>query len=203
VSTAYVTADELKETLSLTGESYADADVALALEAAARTIDNRCGRRFYADADAASVKYYSPWEDGLVRIDDLVTLTSLQSDPGGDGTYEQTWTRNTDFVLLPEGADNNGWPWELLRLHGGGQFWFPTSYPRTVKVTGKFGWAAVPAPIKQATSILASRLLKRAREAPFSVAGFGLDGAAVRVARIDFDVESLITPYVRAGVPFV
>ena len=66
-------------------------------------------------------------------------------------------------------------------------------------MTGVFGWSEVPAPVKQATTIMATRLLRRAREAPFGVVGLGLDNAPVRIAKIDPDVAFLLNPFVKGG----
>lgn len=199
----YVTSAALKATLSITGETYADADIAIALESASRAVDGICGRRFYADADATQVRVYSPSSRDLLRIDDLITLTSLKTDPGGDGTYEQTWTLNTDMVLEPLNPElidaTNRQPWTLIRRHPRGSYYFPADYPRSVQVTGKFGWPAVPAPVQTATSILASILLKRMREAPFGVVALGVDTAA-RIASTDRQVLALLTPYRRFRV---
>lgn len=197
----YVTAAALKNTLSLTGETFADADVNAAVEAASRGLDEGCGRRFWADPDALQVRYYDATGD-LVRIDDLVTLTTLATDPGGDGTYEQTWTRDTDFVLSPLNAPADGRPWETVTRHPSGSHRFPAGYPRAVRVTGRFGWPAVPPAIAQATTILAAKLLKRSREAPFGVVSMGLDGAAVHIARTDPDVGFLVRPFIRGGRGF-
>ena len=49
----------------------------------------------------------------------------------------------------------------------------------------------------QATLLLASKLMKRAREAPFGVVTAGFDvGAAIRIGR-DPDVALLVQDYVR------
>lgn len=199
----YVTAAAVKQSRQLTGQTYADADVDLAVETASRAIDELCKRRFWADANANQVRYYRPTSKELLRTDDLVTLTTLQTDPGGDGTYEETWTVNTDFTLEPDNADTNGRPWELIRVHPRGSYRFTPEYPRSVKVTGKFGWAAVPPAIKTATTILAGRLVLRMREAPFAIVGIGADGFAVRLAREDPDVMGLIAPFIRGGRGFV
>lgn len=201
--TEYVTVAELKETLGLTGQTFADADLALVLSAAARDIDEACGRRFYLDDDATSVRYYSPDSARRLMIDDLVDLTSLKLDRDGDGVYEETWTDGTDFVLEPLNAATDGWPYEsVARRVVSGQS-FPVGYEKSVEVTGQFGWPAVPDTIRAATSILASRLFKRSREAPFGIVTVGADvGAAMRLARTDPDVASLISPY-RKHAPFI
>ncbi len=193
----YATAVELKSTLELSGESFADADVTLALTAASRALDNLCERRFYKDADATQVRYYSPQAAVSLRIDDLVTFTALASDDDGDGTFETTWVLNTDFVLEPLNATADNWPWTTIRVRSSGSRWLPDD-ERSVRLTGQFGWVAVPEAIKEATLVLASRLLRRAREAPFGVIAAGLDAAAaIHIARFDPDVKLLTGSYMR------
>lgn len=192
----YLELDALKETLSLGNESFADDDIELAIAAASRGVDKAARRRFYADEDADQVRYYSPTRPGLLIIDDLVTLTSLSIDPNGAQVFDQPWTQNLHFMLEPLNAPADGWPWTALRTPRNGAYSFPCYYERSVKITGKFGWPAVPDPIKDAATLVATRLLKRAREAPFGVVSMGMDAAA-RIARTDPDICFLIDPYAR------
>lgn len=192
----YVTSSELKDTLELTGESFADSDISLALSAASRAVEGVCDRRFWADATANVVRYYSPESAHRLAIDDLVTLTEVAVDSSRTGQFDELWTVNSDFVLKPLNAVADGEPYttiEVLTLRT--SRYFPCE-ERTVRVTGKFGWAAVPDEVKLATGILASRLLKRSREVPFGVA-FGVEGAALRLAREDPDVMNLLSDLVR------
>lgn len=194
----YATVSELKASLTLTGETFADPDVTLALTAASRAIDNYCNRFFYADANANVVRYYSAEHPRVLPINDLITLTSLAADVDGDGTFEQVWTENVHFVLEPLNAAVDGKPWIMVGVHPRGGRYFPTYQPRAVKVTGKFGWSAVPEPIKEATMVLASKLMRRVREAPFGVITAGLDeGTAMRIASNDPDVKFLCASYRR------
>jgi hypothetical protein len=194
----YVGLEEFKTTLTMASETFADPDITIALAAASRGIDEICGRRFYADADATQVRYYSPSDAWTLYVDDIITVTSLKTDDSGDGTFENTWTLNTDYVREPLNAAADSEPWTKLCVHPSGSYYFPTSYPRSVELTGKFGWAVVPAQIKQATTLAAHRLLKRAREVPFGIAGIGLDGSAVRIVSMDPDVAALVAPFSRA-----
>lgn len=195
----YVTSEELKATLELTGESFADDDVQLAITAASRSIDNACNRRFWLDADATTVRYYATDDPCLVRIDDLVDLNALATDPAGTGAFTDSWTA-MDFVLYPLNAAVDGLPYTSIEIKPLGVFSFPIN-TRGVRVTGQFGWPTVPDPIKHATSILASKLLRRAREAPFGVVGIGLEGgSAMRITRNDPDVLTLIGPYMRGRI---
>lgn len=193
----YCTISEVKAALSLTGESFADPDISLAITAATRSIEELTDRRFWADADAAQIRYYTPEDACYVPIDDLTTLTALATDTNGGGTFSQSWTVNTDFFLDPLNAAADSFPYTSLTLNPRSSLYFPVGYYRSVRVTGKFGWPAVPAQIKSATEMLTARLLKRVREAPFGIASLGMEGVAVRVAREDPDVLALVAPFQR------
>jgi hypothetical protein len=192
--TPYVSSTILKATLSLTGETFADADITAALLAASHGIDEACGRRFWLDADAQQVRYYTPTSRDLVLTDDITVLTSLATDTAGGTSFPQSWTVNRDFVLKPLNANADGKPYTRIKATGVGGVFDPCA-PRSVKVTAQFGWATVPDGIVEATTILATRLLRRAREAPFGVVSVGLDGTAVRIARTDPDVCFLLEPF--------
>jgi hypothetical protein len=185
---AYVELEEFKRTANLSGQTYVDNDIQIALVAASRGIDQALHRRFYPDADAAQVRYYTPNGGCTVEIDDLLTLTSLLADYDGDGTFEQTWVQNTDFILEPLNAVADGVPFDTIRRHQRSGFSY-SPYPRSLKLTGKFGWAAAPEGIRTLTSLIAARLVKRTREAPFGIVSFGLDGAVMRASQFANDPE--------------
>ena len=187
----YVEIEEFKSTAQMLGDSHADYDILRALRAASRGIDEALGRRFWPDADATQVRYYTPLRKERVYIDDLVTLTTLKTDADGDGTFENTWTANTDFVLGPLNAAADGKPYTWIDVHPRrtGSLWLPVQYPRSVQVTGKFGWAAVPPQIVTLCTIITARLLKRSREAPMGIVALGLDGATMRASQLARDPE--------------
>jgi len=186
----YITAEELKATLELTGRNFADHDIPMAISAASRGIDNVTGRRFHADT-ADATRYYTPSNPYTVEIDDLFHLTSVKVDTTGGGVYSTTWTLNTMFALEPLNAEADGKPWERIRLNpnGGQRFYY---YPRSVQVIGKFGWEEIPDEVRQAATIIASRLIGRARSSPHGVVALGMDGEAVRIARFDPDITFLL-----------
>lgn len=184
----YVELEELKATAELSGTTFADQDIRLAIAAASRGIDQALGQRFYADANALQERLYTANGEKTLRIDPLLTLTSLATDPDDDGDFDYTWTRDTDFVLEPVNAPADGRPWNTIRILSAGRYAWP-SYPNRIKLTGKFGWAAPPVAIKQLTTIIATRLVKRTREAPFGIIGLGMDAAVVRAAAIARDPE--------------
>ena len=193
----YVQVEEFKSTIELSGTSFSDEDVKVALRSACRAIDEICGRRFYPDADAAQVRYYSPDNYWTLYVDDIVTVTTLKTDDGGDGTFENTWTLNTDYIREPLNAAADSQPFTKLCVHPTGTHFFPVNFPRSVELTGKFGWPSVPAQVEEATGLLAHRLIKRARQAPFGISGMGIDGVAVRIMMNDPDVMMLLRPFMR------
>jgi hypothetical protein len=186
---AYIELEEFKGTTSLKGQTYADGDIQRALVAASRGIDKAFHRRFWLDEDVDLVRYYSPRHSTWLEIDDLVTLTSLKADRDGSGTFEETWTLNTDFIAEPLNAAAEAKPWETLRWHPLSGFSGFPCYPRSLELTGKFGWPAIPEGVKQLTTIIAARLVQRTRQAPFGIIALGGDGAAVRAADFARDPE--------------
>lgn len=199
----YVTLEELKNSSELFGLSFVDYDATRAIAAASRGIDEYCGRRFFSDG-TETVRYYSPVEWGYVQIDDMISCSSISTDQDNDGTFETAWTVNKDYFLEPLNAAADGKPYEQVRINPSGSLRWPWwSWKRSVAVTGTFGWPAVPDQVREATTILASRLIRRKREAPFAVIGMGLDSAGVRIAKTDPDVCFLLDNLVRDQGVFV
>lgn len=201
-SNLYLTLEQLKSTLTLQGSTFADADLNLAISAASRAIDSTTGRRFWLDTGTANVRYYTPDTYRILPIDDLVTLTSVAIDRYGAGTFTETWTLGTEYVIEPFNApqEQPARPYEKLRVRIWSGKWLPAGIEQSVKVTGQFGWASVPDDVTAATGILAAKLLKRSREAPFGIVTAGIDeGAAMRIARTDPDVYTLLRAYDRTG----
>jgi enamine deaminase RidA (YjgF/YER057c/UK114 family) len=216
VALAYVELEEFKDTAQLTGTAFADQNIRSAILAASRAVDAETGRRFYLDTVDEDRyytweppsgwywdRYYDQWRgpagrtfDHTLKIDDLVSLTSLTSSPSSVASFTDTWTLNTDFVLEPRSAPADGRPYTAIRCVPGATLPWPI-WPESIKVTGKFGWPAVPENVKIATGLLAARLVKLQREAPFGIAGFGADGVAVRIGRSIPDWDTLLMGYAR------
>lgn len=190
--TLYATVAELKGELGVT-DTADDAKVERALDAASRTIDQFCGRRFYADA-TASARTYRATDPYALRVDDISTLTGLvvKTDTAANGTYDTTLTITTDFVVDPPNAITQNRPVTMLR-HVNGTF--PTAGFRSrVEVTAKWGWPRVPPEVRKACLIEAARLYRR-KDTPEGVAGIS-DFGVVRISRfMDPDAERLLKPY--------
>lgn len=201
----YVTATILKRALELDGTTFADYEVVPACAAANGAINNICGRVFDRDVSSPTTRYYRPQSADLIIVDDLSDSASviLETDQFGGGSFDKTWTLHTEFEVEPLNAIADGRPYTRIVKNPRHAFGFPAWAPRSVKVTAKFGWpgGTVPDPVITAATLLATRLLKRVREAPLGVLPVQLDvGSAVRIARTDPDVAMLLNDYVREPV---
>jgi hypothetical protein len=187
--TVYVDPDDLKKTLSASGSDYLDDELENAANAISRGIDRALGRTFGRDSEEVE-RHYSALDPWSLTIDDLVTLTSLETDEDGDGTFETTWAAS-DYVLEPLNAPLDSEPYTGIRVHPNGSRRFPTRYPRAVRLTGIFGWPAVPPQISEACWIIAEQLNQRKRTMPM---GFTITAEAVAyIVRTDPQLSFLFT----------
>lgn len=94
----------------------------------------------------------NPWKYGgmtrILDIDDLVSVTSIEVDENIDNTYSLTLTTG-DYELLPRNADKGPEPEPYRQIeltpYGSRYAWMPNA---RVKVTGVWGWPAVPQAIR-------------------------------------------------------
>lgn len=189
---AYVTLAELKTFVGVpdTGD---DTTLQWALDASSEQVDAFTGRRFTADG-AGVVRYYAATTSTTVYVDPLQTTTDLAVavDTDGNGTFDDTFVLDTDYRLAPFNAPALSRPWTSLEAITGNTF---PEGDRRVRVTARWGWTAVPASVKQATLIQASRLWKR-KDSPYGVAGSPEFGNELRLlAALDPDVQALLRPY--------
>lgn len=191
ITNGYATLAEVKSALQIT-DSYDDTKLEMAVEAASRLIDGHAQRVFYNAGTAT--RYYVAADAWTVDIDDLQSLTTLQTSDNADNVFDTTWT-STDYQLEPLNGYSSGLATPYTRIRAVGDYYFPSAQGEAlVKLTGVFGWASIPTGIRQAAIIQASRIFKRL-DSPLGVAGFG-DLGVVRVSsRLDPDVAQLVEPY--------
>lgn len=164
------------------------------LEGASRWIDKFCGRRFYAESET---RYYTPQFSNLLEVDDLLSVTTLQTDEDGDRTYEITWA-STDYDLFPYNAILDGQPYTMIRVTPEGDYSFPR-VAKGVKIVGSFGYCTLPnlpADVREACLLQSERLYKR-KDAPFGIAGPSELGQMRLIQELDPDVKQLLSAYVR------
>src|SRR4029077_8249933 len=93
----------------------------------------------------------------------------------------------------PWNAASKGMPFTRIYLTGNGAL--PHGDVEII-VTAKRGWPAVPYTIKHATLLQAARLV-RGRNSPTDVIGIAEMGAAIRISRLDPDIDSMVADFRR------
>lgn len=192
-ATFYTDLGTVKGALGKASSDDRDELISDSIAAACRQIDQRCGRRFYADTEAsartfpAGGRYVSLYDAQALRVDDISTSddVAVETKFGFTGSYTTVAT----WELGPDNADVTAWPWTRVVAAGG---WLSDAV--TVRVTATWGWPAVPDAIVQAATLLAARLYRR-KDSPQGVLG-SAEWGTVRVSRFDPDVEALVGPYI-------
>lgn len=192
LTNAYCTLADVKASLRIT-DTIDDALIENSINAASRMIDQYCNRYFYS-GQAGETRYYKANDGYVCWIDDMQTITQVQTASIDPTTFDTTWAV-TDYQVLPANRYANGAWYPITSITAVENYLFPVyAEIPLVKVTGTFGWNAVPESIKFATIIQASRLFKRL-ESPLGVAGVS-DLGILRVGyNIDGDVAQLINPF--------
>lgn len=198
VGDPYATLTQLKSYLGIE-DALTDSELTDALASASRGITKFCGRQFNKET-SATARTYRPTHAGLAMVDDFHTTTGLViATADDDGVFDTTWT-SADYELEPLNGvrdGESGWPFWKIRVVDSSALSFQLHSRATLQVTAQWGWAAVPAPVKQACLILAAETFKL-KDAPFGVAGFG-DFGAVRV-RDNPMAKAKLIPYRRNAV---
>lgn len=190
ITNGYASLADVKAALRIT-DSVDDSLLEMAIESASRLIDGYAYRYFY-NAGTATRDFVA--EDSyLTIIDDLISISELKTTDEIGNEYV-TWSAS-DYQLRPVNGKMDGLSVPYTSILSTDDLLFnKLGEQALVRVTGVWGWAAVPIAIKQATVIQASRIYKRL-DSPLGVAGFG-DLGAIRVGRaLDPDVEQLVMPY--------
>lgn len=196
----YITSAELKAYASIDDAAH-DPIIAAILPAVSRLVEHWCGRQFN-DAGAVSARVYSPISSDLVFVDDFSTTTGLvvKTDTTADGTYATTITSGYYTVEPLNGVIDGraGYPYRRIVVHSGESLPTPTSGPPSVQVTAQWGWSAVPADVKQACLIEATRMFRRmfTPDGLLAETTAGVAGYAVRVPTdLDRTAQMLLAPY--------
>jgi len=190
LTNAYATLAQVKAALRIT-DSVDDSLLEMAIESASRLIDGYTYRYFYNAGTAT--RNFAAEDSYLVLIDDLVSISELKSTDEVGSEYV-TWSAS-DYQLQPVNGRQDGLNTPYTSILAVDDKLFNTLGSQAlVRVTGVWGWSAVPMAVTQATIIQSSRIYKRL-DSPLGVAGFG-DLGAIRVGRsLDPDVEQLVMPY--------
>lgn len=188
---AYATVAEARTSLQL-DSAEASATLERLVEVASRRIDYVCGRSFGAPVAGVRV-YQCGWAGDA--ISDCV-IDDLQPDPTPTLEVAASEFAAPDDWLTVDGADyrfepaSNDEPLSLVRLKGR-HGW--------LRVTGEFGWSAVPAQITRACLLLTARLYRR-EQSPLGTVASGGELGDVPIQRYDPDFLALVQSYRRRSI---
>lgn len=190
---SYATLAQFKAAVGIT-DSTDDAALQNVLDATDTLIDLYCDRKT-GFGTASETRFYTAEDYQYVLTDDLVSVTTLQTDDDANGTYETTWTANTDFVLAPANAALDGFPYTEIDTSVSWPRNFPKDVYRGVKVIGVFGFPSVPAAVVQAEIIQAGAVWS-SRTSPFGVIGSADLGGILRQTRaLHPEAALILDPY--------
>jgi len=132
----YATIADIKGVLGITSTTD-DTVMRKQLEAASRAIDNYCNRRFYVTSETKTF-------DGATKLwlPDLLSITTLKTDEGNDGTFENTYA-TTDYIKYGGGLEDslNKLPYTRLEINPNGDYAsFASGYKVGVQIVGTWGY---------------------------------------------------------------
>lgn len=159
------------------------------LDSAVVAVNEHCGRSFGV-ASGASARWFVPESERLVIIDDCTTVTSVVEN--GATIAASGYQPEPLNGRRPSGL---AVPFDQIRRVYGDWYIDATDEGRaTLQVTATWGWSATPAPIIEATKILAKDIIMQ-RDTRNGVAAFGEFGS-LRV-RLNPYVDELLKPFVK------
>ena len=192
VTNGYCSLADVKAALRIQ-DTLDDSLIESSINSASRMIDQYCNRSFYPGT-AGEVRYYQANDGFMCWIDDAQAVTEIKTSSTDPIIFDTTWETG-DYQLLNPNQRANGAYSPYYAITATDNYLFPVwADMALVKVTGTFGWASVPEPVKFASIIQASRLFKRL-ESPLGVAGVSDIGIMRVGANIDGDVAQLINPF--------
>lgn len=187
---AYVSLVAFKAALDIT-ETARDAELSRLLEAASQAIDRWGSLPDGAFTPTTATRYFDVTmgdaEHQTVLIPPIISVTTLKTDPTGAGTFSETWTATTDYLLYPL----NGPVYTEIRTTAAtGRYALPAGQ-RRLQIVGSWGeHTEVPVMIEEAVILQASRWRSRSKS-PEGVMG-NADVGFVKLASLDPDVAAIL-----------
>jgi hypothetical protein len=196
---SYATLAQFKAAVGIgTADTADDSALQNVLDATDTLIDLYCDRKT-GFGTASETRFYTAEDYQYVLTDDLVSVTTLQTDDDANGTYETTWTSGTDYVLAPRNAALDGFPYTEIDTSVSWPRNFPKDVYLGVRVVGVFGFPSVPAAVVQAAIIQAGAVWS-SRTSPFGVIGSADLGGILRQARaLHPEAALILDPYRKRG----
>ncbi len=158
-----------------------------ALLAAERAVSEFCARSFAVAGASATARPYAPSGTPVLRIHDCTEVTSIVED---GATLASTAYQLEPYAVSWSGASE---PYRQVRRIDN-DWVISTPGEASITVTAKWGWAAVPAEVAEATKIIGKDILQQ-RHTVGNIAAVGDFGGSVR---LNTYVRQLLGPLRRA-----
>lgn len=199
MATTYALLDDVKDALRIS-DDHDDVVLAGIIESASRAIDQYCDRYFGQTGTTGSPvqRLYRATSTRQVLVDDLVTLTDVEVDYSG---YAETFTSlgATSVIKQPVNAATlvPAQPYTVLLAKPSAVL---PQAPGWVRVSGVWGWPAIPQQIRDACVLQTVRLFK-SRDVPLGVMGGSDMLAPMRLpGGLHPDARILCEPFRRLGI---
>lgn len=194
----YASLGDLKLALRIT-DNTDDVLLQVALDAARDSIDDHCNRTFMASVEP-SPRMYQPTKE-RVETDDFYTTQGLIISVGGTEIPAAVENVSAGYTLYPLNAEAHGEPYtsfEYTQFPANAWPLYAAISRAKAIVIARWGYAAgVPAQVRQACILQASRIFAR-RLSPYGIAGSPDMGGELRIlAKVDPDVAVLLAGLVR------
>lgn len=202
----YIDTDALA-TFQRIGDTVDDVELALAITAASRAIDDHTNRQF-GQVEVPELRRYTARVDWgrssqgswginqgawVIDIDDLDDAADLVVTVPVNGVD----TAITSYTLEPVNAVAKGMVWTRLVVDPASTVQ-PTGDPNEVSATALWGWSTTPLAVTLASRLQASRFSSR-RDSPYGVAGSPDLGSELRLlSKLDPDVAVSLRGLVRS-----
>lgn len=198
MATTYALLDDVKDALRIS-DTHDDVALAGVIESASRSIDQYCDRYFgQVGTEAAPVSRLYRARGRQVLIDDLVTLTDVEFEYSG---YAETFTSLGDDSVIkqPINAATLIPPQPYTALLAKPSTVLPQP-PGWVRISGVWGWPAIPQQIRDACVLQSVRLFK-SRDVPLGVMGGADMMGAIRLpGGLHPDARILCEPFRRPAI---
>lgn len=188
-----ITTAELAAHVGIT-DSNDNTALAYAAAAACQSVQGWCGRTFDVAGVTATARYFWVRDSREVQIDDCTEITAVATDSGDAASWATALT-TSDYSAQPiDGVGPTGATgFPLDRIVGRNSYRFPCDNVTVpaVKVTAKWGWAAIPDSVKLATLMIGA---EHHRSRGGSVEFFTAEGNFVQIRRNGM-VRDLLAPF--------
>lgn len=189
---SYVDADVLAARLRIkdTDETSIE-DIDEIVESASRQVDDYCDRYFGQVGTVKEPVVRSfPLSNGICLIHDLVSYSRIEFEAGS------SWVEADDAALVfqPENGPSLAPAKPYEYIEGVASTW------SRVRITGVWGWPAVPSQVSRAAKLQAIRLWKSPTVSLGVVGGADNMGVLRLSASLHPDARSLLDPFVKVSI---